>query len=100
MEGSPRRAPPRPAGFCHVRPIRPARASASSARDASIYYENLSSDEGCFVRNQEVNGVRDLIDACQSPERGASGDALSVLLGHAPCHVPVKIAGRTEFTLI
>ena len=38
--------------------------------------------KGCLVGRQEVNGVRDLVDARQPAQRRARGDALLFLLGH------------------
>src|SRR5262249_41350385 len=88
-----RRALPRPRGFGRARWIRFARASAESACDASIHHEGMSGDEGRLVGGQEVNGVRDLIDARQPPQRRAPSDALLLLLSHIAAHLAVEIAG-------
>src|SRR5262245_51140580 len=53
----------------------------------------MSGDEGRLVGGQEVNGVRDLIDACQPPQRRAPSDALLLLLSHTADHLTVEIAG-------
>src|SRR5262249_55403417 len=73
--------------------IRFARASARSACDASVHHKGLSGDEGRLVGGQKVNGVGDLIYACQPTQRRAPSDARLLLLRHVTDHIAVKIAG-------
>src|SRR5262249_58155419 len=56
-------------------------------------HKGLSGDEGRLVGGQEVNGVRDIIYACQPTQWRAPSDAPLLLLRHITDHVAVEIAG-------
>src|SRR5262245_38190999 len=53
----------------------------------------MSGDEGRLLGAQEVNGVRNLIYACQPTQRRAPSDAPLLLLRHVTDHIAIKIAG-------